>query len=198
MTSFRVCFIGDSLVAGTGDPEYLGWAGRICKTARTRGHDITSYNLGIRANSSADVLARWRREVEARDVQGADCRLVFAFGVNDTKDVNGQLIFTPEKAIAQARDILSEANSYRPTLMIGPPPIGEDWRNVRIRALSENLATLTHELGVPFFPAFETLSASKTWLPAVRAGDGVHPIAAGYDEWAHAIEQWPAWRAWAP
>lgn len=198
MASFRISFIGDSLVAGTGDPEYLGWAGRICKSARERGHDITCYNLGIRANSSADILARWRREAEARDVRDADCRLVFAFGVNDTKDVNGQLIFTPEKALTQACAILANAKAYRSTLMIGPPPIGEDWRNVRIGALSENLAALTRELGIPYFATFETLSASKVWLPAVRAGDGVHPVAAGYDEWAQAIEQWPAWREWAP
>lgn len=198
MASFRICFIGDSLVAGTGDPEYLGWAGRICKSARSRGHDVTCYNLGIRANSSADILARWRREAEARDVQGTDCRLVFQFGVNDTKDVNGERIFPVEKAMAQARAILSEAQSYRPTLMIGPPPIGDDMRNVRIRALSENLAALTRELAIPFLATFDVLLASKAWLPAVRAGDGVHPIAAGYDEWAHAIDQWPAWREWAP
>lgn len=30
----RICFIGDSFVNGTGDPECLGWAGRICVTAR--------------------------------------------------------------------------------------------------------------------------------------------------------------------
>src|SRR5262245_46811519 len=78
----RICFIGDSLVAGTGDPEYLGWAGRISAAARRRGHDVTCYNLGIRGNTSAQILARWRSEAEARFVEGQDCRLIFSFGVN--------------------------------------------------------------------------------------------------------------------
>lgn len=29
----RICFIGDSLVNGTGDEAALGWAGRLCAMA---------------------------------------------------------------------------------------------------------------------------------------------------------------------
>lgn len=31
----RVCFVGDSFVAGVGDAQHLGWAGRLQRTAMT-------------------------------------------------------------------------------------------------------------------------------------------------------------------
>ena len=196
--SFRICFIGDSLVTGTGDPEFLGWAGRICISARARGHDVTCYNLGIRANTSAQILGRWRREAEARTVREQDCRLIFSFGVNDTKDVDGKRIVEPERAVVQARDILGTAKSWLPVLMVGPPPIDEETRNARIADLSGRLSALCRDLDVEYLDTFGAFYSSAAWMNAVRAGDGVHPVAAGYEEWARLIEAWPAWRAWAP
>ena len=198
MTALRICFIGDSLVAGTGDPEFLGWAGRICRSARTRGHDVTCYNLGIRGNTSAEILARWKGEAEVRAVAGQDCRLVFQFGVNDTKDVDGRRIVEPEQAIVQARRILSEAKAWQPVLMVGPPPIEDETRNARIADISGRLNALCRELGVPYLDTFGAFYTGAVWLSAVRAGDGVHPIAEGYDAWATLIDSWPAWRAWLP
>jgi lysophospholipase L1-like esterase len=196
--TFRICFIGDSLVAGTGDPQFLGWAGRVCIAARTRGHDVTCYNLGIRANTSAQILARWRREAEERHVREQDCRLIFSFGVNDTKDVDGKRIVEPQQAVAQAREILGAAKAWLPTLMVGPPPIDEEMRNARIADLSGRLSALCRDLGVPYLDTFGAFYSSGAWMKAVQAGDGVHPLAAGYEEWARLIDGWPAWRAWAP
>jgi lysophospholipase L1-like esterase len=198
MVARRICFIGDSLIAGTGDAEFLGWPGRLCAAARRREHDLTCYNLGIRGNTSADILRRWRREAEARYVEGHDCRLVFEFGVNDTKDVDGKRIVEPERAVAQAREILAGAAAWLPTLMIGPPPIADASRNQRIADMSKRLAALCAEIGVPYFNAFDALTGSSAWRDALRAGDGVHPVAAGYAEWARVIEAWPAWRTWVP
>jgi hypothetical protein len=56
----RICFIGDSLVNGVGDPTGLGWVGRVATAARRRGHDITAYNLGIRRDTSGDIAVRWQ------------------------------------------------------------------------------------------------------------------------------------------
>lgn len=80
----RICFIGDSFVNGTGDPDYLGWTGRICIAARNLGYDITYYNLGIRGDTSADIKARWLREISCRLKAEYDSRIVFSFGINDT------------------------------------------------------------------------------------------------------------------
>jgi lysophospholipase L1-like esterase len=80
----RICFIGDSFVNGTGDPECLGWTGRICVAAQRQGYDITYYNLGVRRETSADIKARWWQEASCRLSQEYDGRVVFSFGTNDT------------------------------------------------------------------------------------------------------------------
>nr|TFG52524.1 MAG: lipase [Hyphomicrobiales bacterium] len=194
----RISFIGDSLVAGTGDPDFLGWPGRLSTAATQRGHEVTCYNLGIRKDTSADILKRWRAEAGVRVAAGQDNRLVFQFGVNDTKDEGGKLIVEPVRAIAQAREILGAAKAWLPTLMVGPPPIEDATRNVRIVDLSARLEKLCDELGIPYFDSFTALGNTDIWTNAQRAGDGTHPIAGGYEEWARLLDNWDAWRDWTP
>ena len=73
----RICFIGDSFVQGTGDDACLGWVGRVCAALRQQGRDLTSYNLGIRRDTSADIRQRWQREAQLRLPAEHDGRLVF-------------------------------------------------------------------------------------------------------------------------
>jgi len=53
----RMCFVGDSLLLGTNDDNYLGWPGRLCRREREAGHDVSLYNLGIRADTSEKIAA---------------------------------------------------------------------------------------------------------------------------------------------
>lgn len=48
LTDLRVCFVGDSFVAGVGDPQHLGWTGRIAARTYQAGQPLTSYVLGVR------------------------------------------------------------------------------------------------------------------------------------------------------
>ncbi len=41
MTAIRICFVGDSITAGTGDNTCLGWPGRISAAEIARGHDVS-------------------------------------------------------------------------------------------------------------------------------------------------------------
>jgi len=86
----RICFIGDSFVNGTSDPECLGWTGRVCANANKKGYDITYYNLGIRRDTSSDIAKRWLQEVSLRLPKEYDARVVFSFGLNDTTPENGK------------------------------------------------------------------------------------------------------------
>ena len=83
MTELRVCFIGDSLVLGTGDDDFLGWPGRVMQRERQAGHDLTMCNLGIRGDTTTMIETRWRAEAEARMPAETPCALVFSFGCND-------------------------------------------------------------------------------------------------------------------
>jgi len=194
----RICFIGDSFVSGAYDGECLGWAGRISAAARGRGHDVSPYNLGIRGETSLQISKRWRQEAEVRQAAQQEGRLVFEFGVNDAREVNGKRQLEPDRSLAAARGILAEAVAWKPTLMIGPPPGGDEARNGRVQELSEMLAALCREISVPYFDSYTALLPSGIFVASTKSVDGTHPSAAGYAEWARVIDAWPAWRAWLP
>ncbi len=208
MTTLRVCFVGDSLVLGTNDQEFQGWPGRIAHREVLAGHDVSVYNLGIRADTSEMIAARWRRECEVRlpDVQpGA---LVFSFGTNDMALENGVLRVPLGKSCRVARDIMSEAKSWKPTLWIGLPPVDDsrqpfragsveyDFASQRSSQLNEAYAKIAKELDIPYFDLFTILSTNSDWLDAFAGDDGVHPLHFGYAQVAERITGWDAWRSW--
>lgn len=200
LTSFhpdiRLCFIGDSFVNGTGDPECLGWTGRVCARAMRRSHQLTHYNLGIRRNTSADIAARWLAECRLRLPPEIDGRVVFSFGANDTVVENGELRVSREATLSHADTILSSAKQLYPCLWIGPPPVGDDEHNRRIGALCAEFQKLAAKLNVPYLPVYEPLLELGVWKQEALAGDGAHPQAGGYRVLADIVEAWPAW--WFP
>jgi lysophospholipase L1-like esterase len=197
-SDIRICFIGDSFVNGTGDPECLGWPGRVCVAAGYQGYNVTYYNLGIRRETSADIRDRWHQEVERRLPENCDRRVVFSFGVNDTTLENGKPRVEFRESLANARQILTQAQRSLPVLMVGPAPVGDAEQNQRIQALSVRLAELCQEIGVPFLEILGPLQASVVWIAEAIANDGAHPRAAGYGELAELVRGWSAWRNWFP
>ncbi|MBD1860400.1 MULTISPECIES: GDSL-type esterase/lipase family protein [Trichocoleus] len=194
----RICFVGDSFVNGTGDPECLGWTGRICAAASHNNYNVTYYNLGIRRETSADIRDRWQQEVERRLPASCDRRVVFSFGVNDTTIENGKPRVDPSDSIKNARQILTEARRSLPVLMVGPPPIADAEQNQRIIDLSGQLGALCQGLEVPFLEIAGPLRNSEVWISEAIVNDGAHPRAAGYAELAELVQSWSAWRGWFP
>ncbi len=76
MKDIRICFIGDSFVNGTGDECALGWSGRLCAISMKNNIPLTYYNLGIRRNTSQDILLRVESEVNSRLSVDVDSRVV--------------------------------------------------------------------------------------------------------------------------
>ncbi len=69
IADLRVCFLGDSFVAGVGDPEHLGWVGRVAARTNRGGQPLTAYGLGVRretAVSSCPSGSTTRRTRAAR------------------------------------------------------------------------------------------------------------------------------------
>ena len=196
MAQMRICFIGDSFVSGAFDLECLGWAGRISARARARGHDLSPYNLGIRGETSVQIARRWRGEAEVRQAAAQEGRLVFEFGVNDAREVDGKRQLELAQSLAAAREILAAAAAWKPTLTIGPPPGADDARNERVKELSGEIAKLCGELTVPYFDSYAALTKTPAFVADVKAVDGTHPSSTGYTQWADAIDAWPAWREW--
>ena len=194
----RIAFFGDSFVNGFGDPDGLGWVGRVCAAAIARGHTVTSYNAGIRRNTSADVRERWRDEALRRLPVERSCALVFSFGVNDCLVDGGRRMLEPAATISNTRQILADAKTLAPTLMVGPPPISDADVNARVAALIPELQAVCRVLSMPFLDVFGVLQSSAVWVSEASANDGAHPGRGGYQALAALVDRWPPWRAWLP
>jgi len=191
---FRLCFVGDSFVHGTNDPEYLGWTGRAAILAWKRGHRLTCYNLGVRRDTSSDIAARWQSEVQRRLPNSCAPYVVFSYGVNDTMMEEGCARVEEPVTIANTRQILRTAKSrgYGAAL-IGPPPIADRQHNRRIRRLSLAMGQVADDEGIPFLSTFGALTEDPVWMAEVSAGDGAHPGAAGYAKFAALVDAWHGW-----
>jgi lysophospholipase L1-like esterase len=65
MSDLRICFVGDSLTNGTGDPDCLGWTGRVCASAYERGYPRASgYAEFARIVEKWSAWRTWFEEVE--------------------------------------------------------------------------------------------------------------------------------------
>jgi lysophospholipase L1-like esterase len=189
----RVCFVGDSYVNGTSDPEYLGWVGRVSVTARRKGYNLTTYNLGVRRETSTDIAKRWRQEVQLRFPNSCKPFVVFSFGTNDTTLENGHLRVAEAQSVENAREMLRAAKQLSSVAMIGPPPNADVEQNVRTRRLSSLFAEVAESEGVLFLSVFDHLAEDAVWMKEVTEGDGAHPGAAGYARLAALVEAWPRW-----
>ena len=209
MTKLRICFVGDSITNGTGDDECLGWPGRLCAAERRGRHDLTHYNLGIRAETSEQIAVRWRAECGPRLPDPYPAALVFSFGVNDMAEENGALRVTKDRSLEVARQMLGEARDWLPVLWIGPAPINDakqpfvpgpgrsyNFSTERLIDLSAAYQALAEDMEIPYLELMQPLARDDQWAGAAIAGDGVHPTGPGYAAVARLIGAWPAWRGW--
>lgn len=186
-----LCCFGDSLVKGVGDPKDRGWLGRITQNALRENPDLTVYNLGVRRNTSRDVRARWREETARRTLDGAEMRLLFAFGgVDCMVDAEGRPFVSPEESVDNARSILSLSKALHTTVWIGPPPMADAELTARIEILTDLYAKLAAELEIPFLPLAPELKKIRPYIEDLRAGDGIHPGAVGCDHIARLVAAW--------
>jgi len=211
----RICFIGDSFVNGTGDDTALGWVGRVCAAARTRGVGLTAYNLGIRRDTSLDVLARCEQEWGRRLPDGIDGRIVLSFGVNDTVIEDGGAggasaggsAGTPARGSRQRVTMAKSCEAFRRiveaamatvggarrVLFVGPPPVADDDHNARIERLAAALYVEAARRDVLHIDLFTPLVADETYRREIADGDGAHPTALGYARIAEHVLASPAW-----
>ncbi|MFD8099861.1 GDSL-type esterase/lipase family protein [Nocardia fluminea] len=191
----RICFIGDSFVQGIGDPEYRGWVGRVLAAS---GPGITAFNLGIRRNTSADVLRRCWREVEPRILPDTDNRLVISFGSNDAVVENGNVRVDRSQCLENLATLLSESRerAIHP-LVIGPPPVidGGAEHLRRTAELADDMAELCGSRAVPFIATTRQLAEDPIWTREAVAGDGAHPGSGGYQRLAELILD-GGWHSW--
>ncbi|WP_395296726.1 GDSL-type esterase/lipase family protein [Kitasatospora hibisci] len=201
ISDLRICFAGDSFTQGVGDPEFRGWVGRVlqatCAPAAAPS-DLTGFNLGIRRNTSADVLARIWTETFSRFLPGADNRLVLSVGSNDATLEDGRPRVASERSLANVAALLDGARERGVgVLLVGPPPVvGWDAGHLdRLLELARGQAELCAARGVPFVDVTRALAEDAEWSAEAMADDGAHPGAGGYRRLAGLVLD-GGWREW--
>ena len=176
----RVCFVGDSYVAGTGDSSGLGWVGRVTAAAFAGGLAPTVYNLGLRRDTSVQVGERFTREVAPRLEPATDARVVLSFGVNDTTLEDGVQRVGMFQSLRALQQIHRERDGAR-VMVVGPPAVADNAQNERIHELNDLMADVAKILGMPYVQCFAETVSHPVWQQQLGKGDGFHPDAAGYE-----------------
>lgn len=168
--------IGDSFISGQGDPKGQGWFTRVVGRMHQPNLTLTPYNLGVRGNSSADIVDRWRHECEPRWREDSERRLVVSVGLHD--------VFAN---VSLARHRLNLANILDDarragisTFMVSPPPIADESTNTEIAVVVEAQADVCSRRAVPYVDCFGPLRGHDQWRSEMAAGDGIHPGSTGY------------------
>lgn len=185
MRDLRMCFVGDSFVAGTGDPTGLGWTGRVAAETLQRGpeqgYQASVYHLGVRRETSLDIAARLVAETTARLDPAQDRRVVLSFGANDTTVQDGAIRVPQEQTLRAFGQMVAELHRRRTrVLLVGPPAAADDASCRRRDELSAALAREADALGITFLPTVGATTADPMWRQEILAGDGAHPGTEGY------------------
>jgi acyl-CoA thioesterase I len=177
-----VLFFGDSFVAGAGDPEGLGWAGRLVAASWEAGLPMTAYNLGVRGENSRDVAERFRAEATPRLIPGADNRAVIAIGANDVSlDEQGRQELGTAESVELMAEMLDECAELGITaIVLSPGPAGIADHDARSRGLGERFESLCADRGLRYVDVLDELLPSEPWRREAKANDGLHPGAEGY------------------
>jgi len=180
-----VCIIGDSFVAGFGDETGCGWTGHLVAEGARVGLRLDATVAGIGGDTSEMILARWG-EVDRRLASWPGTAVIAEFGVNDVFVHEGALRVDEAGTVAALRGMIARAPEGR-LLVVGPPPVVWEDVNERIAARSTAMAAVCAETGVPYVPTFDAILSGQAWMREVAAGDGAHPGAGGYEEFAGVV-----------
>jgi lysophospholipase L1-like esterase len=173
-----------------------------CRLLDEAGRDVTIYNLGIRAETSEGLKARWESEAKLRMVEEFPTVLIFSFGVNDANHAEDRgeettMRVSPAKSAANAAEIIGAASKLAPTLWVGPQAVINGSKssqeiNQRLEGLNQIYLETARGFDVPYLDLLATTLEDDTWQRALRRGDGYHPDKAGYDRLADLIWEWGA------
>lgn len=206
----KLIVIGDSGAYGWGDPDQGGWCERLRRDWMGLPDGPVIYNLGVRGDGLERVAARLGQEVAARGElrrqrpQG----ILLAVGLNDSARVgrpDGRHQLAPEAFLFGLQQLLREARTLAPVLVLGLSPVWEEampfaeilWYGLEaVRHYEGLLEEACQEADVPFLPLLGRFLEDPRWGQCLEP-DGLHLNAEGHRRIHQSLANWPALLEWA-
>jgi acyl-CoA thioesterase I len=190
-------FLGASLVAGVGDPKGQGWVSRVVGRTQHPDLELTAFNLGVRGDTSADLLARWKNECAPRWSGRVEKRLVVSVGTADA--ISGATLARHRLNLANILDDAASAGIG--TFVVSPPPSDDEELNTKLDVLVEAQADVCSRRAVPFVDCYRPLLGHEQWRTDLAASRVQHhPGQAGYGliAWLVLHNGWYDWLQISP
>lgn len=113
MEFINIIVFGDSLAYGVTDTEVGGWVNRLrIYLENHEEKEINVFNLSIPGEITEETLSRFKAECNVRYDKEKKTIIVFAIGINDTQDINGNYRVTIEQFIKNIKALTHEAKKF--------------------------------------------------------------------------------------
>lgn len=135
--------------------------------------------------TSVQAVARFfNTRIDPPELRDRVEAVVMSFGTNDVITAT-----TAEQSQASLRSALDLAGQLSlPAFVIGPPPVGDlPDADAKLVELSDSFAAICADRQVPFVDTHCPLAAGGAWSDEAAAGDGSHPLGAGYEQLAQLL-----------
>jgi acyl-CoA thioesterase I len=203
----RILFFGDSITAGEGDDETLGWPGRLIAMENRRlapeGLRLQGYPLGIGGDRFDHLADRWQAEAHSR-LAARPGAIVLMIGVNDAlraAATTGRVPHDLDRIIARADRLGAALAGLCPALWLAPAPVHPDLLrgdgatgvavNDGVRLLTGVFRDVAARSRIPFLCL--PLAEDRVYLDALGANDGLRPTGAGHQRIADLLSASAAW-----
>ena len=192
----RVLIFGDSITQGFWDVNG-GWVAILRKEYDQQKIDgvnddpATLFNLGISADSSDDVVARFKAETDARN-NSDELAFVISIGVNDSRTKAGKDFSDTERYLSNLNKIHEMAKEYSDKILfVGLTPCVEErsnpvswgdtgYTNERLKSFDDTLQKFCEDNELPFVevlePFKEALKESELLPDALHPNEDGHKL----------------------
>jgi lysophospholipase L1-like esterase len=186
----RYLALGDSFTAGTGSRPSEAFPARLADRLRARGTAVVVENLGVNGFTTDDLIARELPRV----APFSPTLVTLAIGANDL--VRGSPIARYRSQVRRIlAAVLATGVPAARVLVLPQPdwarsPVAADFGDPRdiaaqIEAYNEVLRAEAAAAGARWIDLYPRMRQEAE--AGMVAGDGLHPAARAYDEWAEAL-----------
>jgi len=188
----KICIFWDSIVRGTGDPEWGGRATRLRLKIESEHQNIQVFPLGISGNTTGDLLKRFAVEAVARNPS----LIILSWGINDSKvySEDKKELMALQEFVRNYKELLRQAKVYTDQIICVWPTCVDETRTLPYGTTTGNWYNFTNQRITTYNTTIQDIAQENACmyvdlqglLTSKELSDGLHPN----QEWHMKIYQY--------